>query len=343
MALRPEVQRWLNKNVPGWRTSPDKSYYISQARAALGIKKPQPASPATPAPPTTAAAPTPPAPTGYEALSGNDRDWVDELTILFRDNGLESLAGRLTGLVQGGYAGPALTLALQETDEYKQRFAANEARKRAGLRVLSPAEYIDTESQYRKLMQAAGLPQGFYDSQDDFRQLLERDVSPTEVQGRVGAYVQAARNTDSAYRKMIADTFGVGLTDGDIAAYMMDPQRALPVIEKQVNSFGVADAARRQGLSYSAERANQLTEAGVTADQANQSYGQIAEMTSAFGRAGDAFGLEYDQDEAEDEGLLGLASAKRKRERVEQTFTGYNSGTSRTSRGALRGDDSGSY
>lgn len=333
----------MNKNVgPGWRNLPDKSYYLAQARKAVGIRKERPATPADA--PGAPAAPDPTVPASpYEQLSAADRDWVDELTTMFRANGLESLAGTLTRLITEGYTGSALTLKLQESEPYRQRFAANEARKRAGIRVLSPAEYIETENAYRQVMAAAGLPTGFYDSQDDFNRFIERDTSPAEIQGRVTAYVQAAKNTDPEYRRMIADTFGVGLTDGDIAAFMLDADRALPVIEKQVNSFGVADAARRQGLGYSRDRAMQLTELGVSADQASQSYGQIAEMTSALGRAGDAFGLEYDQDEAEDEALLGLASAKRKRERVEGTFGGYNAGSSRTSRGALRRDSSGSY
>ena len=282
--------------------------------------------------------------TGYDALSAGDRDWVDALQRIFGDNGLGSLAGTLTGLVQGGHAGAALTVALQGSDEYRRRFAANDARKKAGLGVLSPSEYLATERQYRQVMQTAGLPAGFYDDESDFQRFLENDTSVAEVNDRVQGAVSLAKQTDSGYRKMLSEEFGVGLTDGDIAAYLLDQKRALPILQRFVQSVGIADAARRQGLTYSEQRASQLAELGVTGDQAQQSYGQIAQATGAYGRVGDAFGGDYTQTDAENEALLSDSGARTERESLDATFKGYNPGAaSKKSSKALSEDTTGSY
>lgn len=301
-----------------------------------GKGKPKPAPVAPPMPPM-------PPPTGYEALSAGDRDWVDELTTLFTNNGLGALAGRITSLVQENYTGSALTLKLQESDEYKTRFAANEARRKAGIPVLSPREYLATENAYRQVMAEAGMPTGFYDDPADFTDFLAADKSPAEIKARVDSAAALAKRVEPGFRKMLSDTFGMGLTDGDLAAYFLDPGRALPLLERQVNSVTIADAARKQGLSYSADRSYALADAGVTGAVAERAYGQIAEATSGYGRAAAAFGTDYSQTDAEDELLTGLASAKRKRLATEGAFTAYNSGGSTAAKGAHKRDDSGSY
>ena len=328
-------QQWLldhpvwNKqwaDINGWRP-------VTQADVAART----PAAPATaaPAPQAAPAASTPPA-TGT--------NWFDELTTLFRNNGLESLANTVISLAQQGYTGAAFDLQLQQSDAYRQRFAANDARRAAGLPVLSPAEYLATERTFRQTMQAAGLPAGFYDDPTDFQRFLENDTSPAELSDRVNAAVSLAKQTDPGYRQMLADTFGVGLTDGDIAAYFLDSKRALPILQRQVQAVGIADAARRQGLTYSAERAGQLAELGVTGEQAQQTYGQIATATQAYGKASAAFGGDYTQADAESEALLGDAAARAERELLDTTFKGYNPGsTSKKSSKSLSKDNTGSY
>ena len=94
-------------------------------------------------------------------------DWTEQLSLLFKNYGLESLAPLIKQYVQDGYSADTVTLKLQDAPEYQRRFAGNESRKKAGLPVLSPAEYLATESAYKQIMRTAGLPEGFYDSYDD--------------------------------------------------------------------------------------------------------------------------------------------------------------------------------
>jgi hypothetical protein len=99
-------------------------------------------------------------------LTGENRDAFMAVNALFKNYGLESLAGKIYEYVKNGYSADTISILLQDTSEYKQRFQGNEARKAAGLPVLSPAEYLSTEASYRQIMQSAGLPSGFYDREE---------------------------------------------------------------------------------------------------------------------------------------------------------------------------------
>ena len=100
-------------------------------------------------------------------------DWVEYTTQMFNNYGLGTLAPKITEYVQQGFSPDTVTLKLQETPEYKQRFAGNESRRKSGLSVLSPKEYLATEDAYRQIMRSTGLPKGFYDSPDDFSKFIE--------------------------------------------------------------------------------------------------------------------------------------------------------------------------
>jgi LysM repeat protein len=68
----------------------------------------------------------------------------DLLNTEFERYGLASLVTPLKDLITSGVSPSEFTLRLRETDAYKNRFAANQARIKNGLRALSEAEYIRT-------------------------------------------------------------------------------------------------------------------------------------------------------------------------------------------------------
>ena len=74
-----------------------------------------------------------------DSLTGANRDAAKALVELFKQYGLESLAPKIVEFIQNGYSADTTAILLQDTTEYKQRFAANEARRKKGLPVLSPA------------------------------------------------------------------------------------------------------------------------------------------------------------------------------------------------------------
>lgn len=207
-------------------------------------------------------------------------DRVDSIAFLqdlFAQYGLASLANTIVDLKQQGLTDRLVSIKLKETPEYKQRFIGNENRKKAGLQPLTPAEYISAESAYKKVMRDSQLPVGFYDQPDDFAKFLGNDVSPSELQQRVDIANQSLQNADPYFTDSLRRLYG--LQSGDMLAYALDPERALPFITRQQKAAQFGAEAARQGIQVTKPMAETYTDQlGVTQAQARQGFEQVAEI-----------------------------------------------------------------
>jgi len=208
----------------------------------------------------------------------------------FTTYGLQSLAPTILQYVQQGYDSDTISVLLQQTDAYKKRFAANQTRIANGLSALSPSDYISMENQYQSIMRNAGLPANFYDQDSDFTDLIANNVSSSELSSRVSLAQQATENADPNYVNALSQ---MGLSQGDITAYYLDPDKALPLLQQQANTAAIGAAALSHGLSFDQSYANTLTQQGVTAAQANQGYGQIADEFTKLQGIASQYGLNY--------------------------------------------------
>lgn len=221
-------------------------------------------------------------------LTGVQENAIELLKRTFAGYGLESLADTITDLVRKGYSGDTVSLMLQDTPAYKQRFAANDARKKAGLPVLSPAEYLSAEKSYRQVMQAAGLPKGFYDSSDDFQKFLANDMSPSELNARVQSAAEVVNNADPLYASQLQRLYGID--KGMMIANALDPERALPLIQRQANAVTYATAAAQQGLQVGAQPSEYFADLGVTGAQARAGFANIAETLPTYEKLQQIYG-----------------------------------------------------
>lgn len=209
-------------------------------------------------------------------LQAQRTDWSEYLSQVFESYGLGTLAPKIKDYVQQGFTPDTVTLKLQETPEYQQRFAGNTARKKAGLPVLSPAEYLATESAYRQTMRAAGLPSGFYDTPEDFSTFIGVDVSPAELKQRVDVAAQTIEGADPFFKQQLKQYYGVN--DADMVAYALDAERALPTLLKQTQAVQFGAEAARQGIQPSKTMAETYAGLGVSQEQARVGFEQIAMM-----------------------------------------------------------------
>lgn len=230
-----------------------------------------------------------------DQLQGPQRDAFLALQSLFTGYGLGTLAPKIFDYIKQGYGSDTISLLLQDTAEYKQRFAGNEARRRAGLPVLSPAQYLATEQSYRQVLQAAGLPKGFYDSPADFTGWIAGDVSATEIKSRADE-ASAVANGNPQLRDAMKQMYGV--SDGDIAAYFLDQSRAEPLLRKQEQAAEIAAAGLQRGFAPS-QYAEQFAAQGITASQAQQGYGLIAQEYRPMQELAAIYGTSWTQGEAE--------------------------------------------
>jgi len=247
---------------------------------------------------------------------------------------LQSLVPTIKRLAQEGATEATITLALQETEEYKRRFKANEDRIKKNLQVLNPAEYLNLEDGYRQILRSYGLNQ--FDTDDYVNQFIANDVSAAELSNRVVTAVQRVRNADPAIAKTLKEFYGIG--DTDLVAYVLDPNQQFPKIQTQVSAAEIGAAARLQGIQPGVAVSEQLARQGITQAEAQRGYATIANILPGAEKLSQIYGttLEgYGLAEAEQEIFNSLASAQRKRQRLTEREQGAFTGTSGLGRGSL--------
>jgi hypothetical protein len=221
--------------------------------------------------------------------------------------GLESLADVLWNNYTSGLVDinneQALVYSIRDTDQYKTRFSANAARMKKGLAELSPGEYIGLEDFYRQTMQSNGLPPGFYDQTDDFSKLIEGDVSPSELQDRIQQGYAVVAQSDPEVKRQMQTLYGV--TEGQLAAYFIDPERTAPLLKQQARAAQIAARSLEQGgIQLTGSYAENLAARGITEQQARAGFaevGGLGELRQTFAGetalsgeqlAGAAFGID---------------------------------------------------
>jgi hypothetical protein len=263
----------------------------------------------------------------------------------FNRYGLSSLVTPLQDLIKQGLSKEEFSLALQNTDAYKKRFAANTDRIAKGLSALSPAEYIGLEDQYQNIMRNYGLPASYYTKgdlgiQEGFNKLLANDVSATELEDRVMTAQSRVINANPEIKQALR-SFYPDITEGDILAYTLDPNKALTDIKRKVTAAEIGGAAISQGLGTSRIDAEYLGRYGVTKEQAQKGYSAIAEFLPTGEKLSQIYQESpYTQAQAEQEifNLADSAEAAKRRKKLSTLETGSFSGSSGTGAGSLSRD-----
>jgi hypothetical protein len=263
----------------------------------------------------------------------------------FNKYGLSTLVTPLQNLIKPGLSEEEFSLALQNTDAYKKRFAANTDRIAKGLSALSPAEYIGLEDQYQNIMRNYGLPPSYYTKgdmgiQEGFNKLLANDVSATELEDRVMTAQSRVMNANPEIKQALRQ-FYPDITEGDMLAYALDPGKALTDIKRKVTAAEIGGAAIGAGLKTTQTAAEGLAAYGVTKAQAQQGYGAIAEFLPTGQKLSQIYQeTPYTQTQAEQEifNLADSATASKKRKRLSELETASFSGSSGMGSGSLSRD-----
>ena len=270
----------------------------------------------------------------------------------FSKYGLGSLVEGIKGLIQSNISPSEFSIRLQNTDEYKKRFKANQDRIAQGLRALSPAEYIGLEDQYQNIMRNYGLPASYYTkdsmgTQAGFEKFLANDVSASELEDRIATAQQRVLNSNPEVLQALKQ-FYPDINNADILAYALDPSQALTNIKRKVTAAEIGGAALAQGLQASGGTAESLAGLGITKAQAQQGYTDIANILPRGSQLADIYGQQpYNQQTAEAEvfntaGAADAAARRKKLTALEQAQFGGSSGVGALGRdkalyGAMQG------
>lgn len=215
------------------------------------------------------------------ALDPESQDAVAYLEELLRSYGLEDLAPWAYEQVTNGNSPTMIRQMLWEQPSFKKRFKVIFDRRAKGLSAISVNEVIDYERKGRQLLQAAGLPKGFYDTPDDFYSFLLNDISLSELNDRVNIAKEYMYNIDATTRAEIQRLYG--LTDGDFTAHALDPQRAIPILQNKFTSARTAAASARSGYGQlTVTEAERLTSLGVDPASASQGFAALVQSRQLF-------------------------------------------------------------
>lgn len=265
----------------------------------------------------------------------------------FNRYGLAALVEPLKGLVMENVSPSEFSLRLQQTDAYKQRFAANADRIAKGLTALNPAEYLAMEDQYQTIMRNYGLPESYWAKgplgvQSGFNQLIGNDVSAAELEDRVMTAQNRVINANPEVTKALK-AFYPDITNGDILAYALDPSKGLEMIKRKVTAAEIGGAALGQGLTTSAQAAEDLARYGINKQQAEQGYQAIGGLLPRASMLADIYKQDaYTQAVAEAEvfGTGGAVNAAERRKKLSALEQAKFAGSSGAASNALSRDRS---
>jgi len=287
------------------------------------------------------------------AATAERKSAYDLLYSQFAKYGLQSLVAPLEGLIKEGVPASEFAIRLRETDGYKQRFAANQARIKKGLSALSEAEYIGLEDAYQGIMRQYGMPESYYTRgelgrQEGFEKFIGGDVSPAELETRISTAYNRVINANPEVVQALKQYYP-NITNGDILSYALDPEKALTDINKKVTAAEIGGAAIGAGLGIGMARAEELGAFGVSKTQAQQGYQTIADILPSATKLSEIYSKQgmgpYNQAVAEQEvfGISGAATAAQKRRKLTELETAQFSGTSGAAQGALARERAGQY
>ena len=267
-----------------------------------------------------------------------------------KENGMEELMAGMEKYVRAGYSGDQIWVMLYSDDAYKsaynRRFAANEARAAAGLARLLPATYIELEDGYRSAMVSRGMPEGLFDSNDDFTDLIAKDISVKEVEDRLDTaldYINFSGN--DAVRSELREIYG--MTDSEMAAYVIDPDRTSDYLERESSrrfrQASVGGAAQNTGLSLADDLRNEIADMYAASTWQNtfsdtqQKFTSVASQSPLYKRLGLLSDTETSDDDLVKEqfNTVGAASAAAKKSRLASQERARFSGQSALSKTSL--------
>ncbi len=201
---------------------------------------------------------------------------------LLESYGLEGLSDWALGLLADGKSQTEIELELRDQDEFQTRFKALFEREKLGLAPVSVDQIVEYERRVGELSQLYDIPRELVDAQS----LMVSDVSVTELQRRYqGAQdmIDEAENNPLFAATLAEARDRYGLSAGQLRGLWLDPDNAIPMLERVESTAELLEEARRSHVDLSVDDAASLQVQGVTVDELGQRAGFLASNEDVFG------------------------------------------------------------
>jgi hypothetical protein len=147
---------------------------------------------------------------------------------------------------------------------------------------MTEAQILSYKDYATGLAQQAGLPPGFI-TDNELTTLMGNDVSTAELDQRITQGFQKAAQAPPDVIAQMDQYYGIQNTQGALAAYWLDPAKALPLIQQQFTSAQIGANATRTGYGQLAQpQAQYLASLGVTDAQAQTGFSNLAKQAQLF-------------------------------------------------------------
>jgi hypothetical protein len=265
-------------------------------------------------------------------ISKESRDAYALLEAAFKEYGLESLVPVIRGYMEADLGSEQAKLKLKTEPIYKARFKGNELRVSKGLNALSEVDYLELENDYSETLRSYGLADYFgvvtdaatrSARQQKMADVIGNDISATEFKDRIKTVVTRVNMADANVKDELKAFYNI--TDTDLVKYFLNPAEGSDRLKEKVTAAEISAASITQGLGKtSLGTAEELARLGIDRAEALAGYSKIAEYLPTSEKLSFIYkeqGITYNKATGEEEEFKGLASAKRKRERLKQSET----------------------
>ena len=101
--------------------------------------------------------------------------------------------------------------------------------------------------------------------------------APAELNERVQQGYRAVADADPEVKRQMRQLYGV--TEGELVAYFLDPQRTAPLLTRQARAAQIAArGAEQAGIQLTGTLAEDLARRGITEQQAQQGFAEIGAL-----------------------------------------------------------------
>jgi len=291
---------------------------------------------ATPTPTPTSSTPaTPSAPASSPSPATKPIAAAQVFINMFEALGMADLGKQIASM----FTDPTMTMddieyKIYELPAYKAMFPGmDQLRKNGGgaSGITSEAQYLQQRAVYQTVLKNNNLPQGFYDSPQDFADWMVNGVSPNELNQRITQAKKVVDSADPAYAAQALDYYG--LDRSHLMAYVLDPNRAQPLIDRQMKAIDMGAAASRNGIGLNVNQAEGLVNDGYLTggiDQMNNAFASTADLFKNDSKLANIEGGLFTQADAVDAVIKNNIDAQRKAQALAQReqarFSGANAG-----------------
>lgn len=226
------------------------------------------------APPST---PTNPQPTSPDL----QRDAMARLGQLLNRYGLEGMTDWVRSKLLAGSSEAEIALELYDQPAFKARFPVIEARRQAGLTPVDVGDVLEFEQRGRELLRQAGITSGEFTSNNYLQGLMGRDVSVAELQARLNDGLLRVTTAPPEVRAAFGEFFGPN-SDAAMASLFLDPEVALPELEKMAMTAYAGGIGDRFGFDVAQGIAREIADTGVSQQGIWQGFATLDQMNPLF-------------------------------------------------------------